>query len=72
MEKSVQYRGKLRALRIEAGIKTQKKLADRTGISPTIISDLERGRRPMNPNYAWRIAEALGTTYNVLMEDEGK
>lgn len=72
MESGVFYGGnKVRMLRLHAGIGTQKELSERTGISPTIISDLERGRRGMNPAWAMRIAEAVGTSWKTLLEDEG-
>ncbi|HEY8909083.1 MAG TPA: helix-turn-helix transcriptional regulator [Desulfosporosinus sp.] len=51
---------KMRDARLNAGIRSQKELADRTGIAPNIISDLERGQRSMSPNWARRIAEAIG------------
>ncbi len=35
----------MRNARLKAGIGSQKELADRAGISPNIISDLERGQR---------------------------
>lgn len=61
-EKSqVVYGGqKVRAARLKAGIGSQKELADRTGIAPSIISDLERGQRSMSPTWAKRIAEVVG------------
>lgn len=73
MESQVYYGGrKLRTLRLHAEIATQKELADRTGISPTIISDLERGRREMNPTWAMWIAEAVGTSWETLLEEEAE
>ena len=73
MENGVQYScNKIRGLRLQAKIATQKELADRTGISPTIISDLERGRREINPSWAMRIAEAVGTSWKTLLEEETK
>lgn len=71
MEDGVQYQGrKVRTLRLRAEIATQKELSVRTGINPCIISDLERGRREMNPTWAIRIAEAVGTSWQTLLEDE--
>lgn len=73
MEEGVQYHGqKVRTLRLRAEIATQKELSARTGINPCIISDLERGRREMNPTWAMRIAEAVGTSWQTLLEDETK
>ncbi|AHF07030.1 helix-turn-helix transcriptional regulator [Desulfitobacterium metallireducens] len=71
MESSAMYHGnKVRTLRLHAGIATQKELANRAKISPTIISDLERGRRELNPSWAMRIAEAVGTSWQNLFEEE--
>ncbi|TGE31885.1 helix-turn-helix transcriptional regulator [Desulfosporosinus sp. Sb-LF] len=54
------YAGRtMRDARLKAGIGSQRELADRTGIAPSIISDLERGRRSMSPNWSKRISEAL-------------
>ena len=50
----------MRDARLKAGIGSQKELADRTGIAPNIISDLERGQRLMSPNWAKLIGEAIG------------
>jgi transcriptional regulator with XRE-family HTH domain len=44
--------------RRRAGLK-QWQLAARLGFSPTIVCDIERGRRPVTPALADRIAEAL-------------
>lgn len=51
---------KMRDARRKAGIWSQKELADRAGIAPNIISDLERGQRSLNATWANRIAEAIG------------
>lgn len=59
---------KIRAARLKAGIGSQKELADRTGIAPNIISDLERGQRSMSPTWAKRIAEAVGVYVTDLTE----
>lgn len=68
--KGVIYAGnKVRDSRLKAGIGTQKELAERTGINPNIISDLERGRRPITPAWAMRIAEAVGKEYEDLLKD---
>ena len=71
MEEGVLYLGeKLRLSRLRAGIATQKELSKRTGISPTIISDLERGRRDLSYTWANRIAEVVGIPTKALMEEE--
>lgn len=73
MEKNVFYGGrKLRLSRLQAGIATQKELAECTRISPSIISDLERGRREMNATWAMRIAEVVGTPWEALLEEGGE
>jgi Plasmid maintenance system antidote protein len=62
--RQVIYAGhKLRKARLEALIGTQKELAEKTGIPANIISDLERGKRQMSPNWAKRIAEAVGGSW---------
>lgn len=56
----VRYGGrKLRNVRLKAGIGTQKELAVITGIAPSIISDLECGRRSVSPDWENRITEAV-------------
>ena len=63
------YRGqKIRNARLKAGIGTQKELAEKTGISANIISDLERGKRLMSPTWARRIAEIVGGNWGDLIE----
>lgn len=70
-EEKVVYGGwRIREARLRAAIGTQKELSRRTGISPTIISDLERGRRPISPAWALRIAEAVGTKSENLLADQ--
>jgi ribosome-binding protein aMBF1 (putative translation factor) len=59
---------KIRDARLKAGIVSQNELADRTGIAPNIISDLERGQRSMSPTWAKLIAEALGIYSTDLLE----
>jgi len=59
---------KMRDARRKAGIWSQKELANRTGIAPNIISDLERGQRSMSPTWAKRIAEAVGVYTTDLTE----
>jgi len=63
------YAGKkMRNARLKAGIGSQKELAEKTGISASIISDLERGKRLMSPTWAKRIAEAVGCNWGDLIE----
>lgn len=62
VRKQVRYGGrKLRNVRLKAGIGTQKELAILTGIAPSIISDLERGRRSVSPDWENRITEAVAS-----------
>lgn len=59
--RQVIYAGqKIRKARLKAAIGTQKELAEKTGISANIISDLERGKRKISPTWAKRIADAVG------------
>ena len=63
----------IRECRLKAAIATQRELSRRTGISPSIISDLERGRRQVTPAYANRIAGVVGVKASYLLgEDTGK
>ena len=63
------YEGhKLRKARLEAAIGTQKELAEKTGISANIISDLERGKRRMSPTWAKRIAEIVGGNWTDFID----
>lgn len=45
-------------LRLKAGLK-QYELAQLLGMSPTIVCDLERGRRPVTPQIEKQIVEAI-------------
>ena len=68
-KKHVIYAGqKIRNARLKAGIGSQKELAEKTGISASIISDLERGKRLMSPTWAKRIAEVVGCYWGDLIE----
>jgi transcriptional regulator with XRE-family HTH domain len=41
---------------------TQEKLAEKSGLDPTYISDIERGRRNLGIKNVARLAKALGLT----------
>ena len=71
MEEIPKYAGgsKLRSLRLKAEIATQVEMSRKTGIAQCIISDLERGRRQLNPTWAKLIAEALGTPWQTLLSE---
>jgi DNA-binding XRE family transcriptional regulator len=53
--------------RLRAGITTQTQLAHLTGIHPTIINELERGKRMINPQWAVKIAKVTGVNWQDLM-----
>jgi DNA-binding transcriptional regulator YdaS (Cro superfamily) len=53
--------------RLRAGITTQTQLAHLTGIHPTIINELERGKRMINPQWAVKIAKVTGVKWQDLM-----
>ena len=74
MENEVLYHAskKVRSLRLRAEIVTQTELSKRTGIAQCIISDLERGRRELNPTWAMLIAEAVGTSWETLLEEDSE
>lgn len=60
----------VRWARLRAGITTQRQLSRLTGIHPSIINDLERGRRAINPKWAIQIAKVTGRDWKELMADE--
>ena len=55
--------------RLRAEIAPQTELSKRTGIAQSSVSDLERGRREINPSWVMLIAEAVGTSWQTLFED---
>lgn len=57
----------LLVLRAKAGL-SQAALAKRSGVSRTIISELEQGRGDVRLTTLARVAGALGTTANGLLE----
>ncbi len=71
MEETAKYEvdSRLRWIRLRAGIATQVEMSRRTGIAQCIISDLERGRRQLNPTWAKLIAEAVGTPWQTLLSE---
>jgi len=60
---------RIKPARIQAEILTQRELAERTGLAPNIISDLERGKRKVSPAWAMRIAEAVGGNWNDYLDE---
>lgn len=68
-DKEEKYAGqKMREARLRAIIGSQKELGEKAGISATIISDLERGKRLMNPTWARKIAEVVGVCWTDFMD----
>jgi transcriptional regulator with XRE-family HTH domain len=63
-------RERLSRLRKERGW-TQVELAERVGISQTLISDYERGRLRLNADIVVRLANALEVTANELLQPGG-
>ncbi len=61
---------RLRDLRIASGM-SQPKLARRAGISPSVLSGLERGKHEAGPSTVPKLAEALGVHPLELMYFEG-
>jgi DNA-binding XRE family transcriptional regulator len=56
----------LRGLRVREGM-TQLRLAEKAGLRPHHISEMEHGKRPIGKEVAKRLARALGTDYKVLL-----
>jgi transcriptional regulator with XRE-family HTH domain len=54
--------------RREARELTQEKLAEKSGLDPTYISDIERGRRNPGIKNVARLAKALGLTTAELLK----
>ncbi len=59
-ENAHELRYELILLRLRAGLK-QYQLAQLLGVPQTALCDWERGRRPVSPEVAQRIREALAT-----------
>lgn len=62
---------RLARLRRERGW-TQVELAERIDITQTLISDYERGKLRLNAGMIVRLASALETTTDALLQPEGK
>lgn len=56
----------LRGGRHKAGL-TQKDLADKIGIMPHHISEMEHGKRLIGKNMAHKLAEALDIDYRLFL-----
>ena len=59
---------RVRALRVEAGL-SQEKLAEKAGMHPTYLSDIERGQRNPTLEVISRLAKALGVRIRELFPD---
>lgn len=46
---------------------TQKSLAEKTGLRPRHISEMENGKRPIGKEVARRLAKALSTDFRILL-----
>jgi len=58
----------LRAARQRRGL-TQRELAKRAGVSPNSVNELETGRRGGYPTSVRRLARALDTDVELLIEE---
>lgn len=62
---------KLRNLRKKQGF-TIREVADRSGVSPSYISQLENGQRGVpSPEVLHKLSEGLNTSYAILMQEAG-
>jgi transcriptional regulator with XRE-family HTH domain len=59
-------------MRLKAGFAKQKEFAIRSGICPTVICELESGKRFLSSLYALRIAEVLGCRLDDLFVPKNK
>ena len=59
-----QYR--VKSARLAAGL-TQRELADKAGVSQSLVAQIERGEREPGRNALRSLAEALGTTVSWLL-----
>jgi len=50
---------------------TQKELAKRCNLSPSGLSHFESGRRPPSLKHLRNIREALGCSYDLLLDTKG-
>lgn len=61
-------KGPILAFRDHQGM-TLRELSQKTGIATGYISEIERGRKPGSASALGRIARALGTTIDVLVDE---
>ena len=56
------------AFRSHQGV-TLQELSERTGLTVSYLTEIERGIRPGSPSASVRITDALGTTIDVLVSE---
>jgi DNA-binding XRE family transcriptional regulator len=66
------YRNNVQLLRLKAGIAKQKTFAEKLGIKPQILCEIESNRRFLSSVYALRICEVLGCRMDELFEKTGR
>ena len=59
------------AFRSHLGV-TLRELSERTGIAASYLSEIERGLKPGSVSALTRIADALGTTIDILVVDDSR
>ena len=64
----IRGKGPILAYREHLGL-TLRELSDRTGITASYLSEIERGRKPGSTSALARIASALGTTIDTLVNE---
>ena len=62
----MEARDRLKSARLAAGL-TQRELAERAGVSQSLVAQIERGEREPGRNALRRLAGALGTTVSWLL-----
>lgn len=59
---------RLAALRLERGM-TQEDLAERSGLGPNVLSQIENGRRDVRISALWLLADGLDVRLTDLVAD---
>ena len=62
----MEARSRLKSARLAASL-TQRELADRAGVSQSLVAQIERGEREPGRNALRSLSEALGTTVSWLL-----
>ena len=63
------YRNNVLRKRLEAGYKTQKDFAERIGICPSVLCEIESNKRFLSSPYALSMAEVLECPLNDLFTE---